>query len=85
MPSKELSTSKTSNSGFLLCLLMILTLSLGSCAKTLPSDTRPHWPKPGKEVAKELEDACYYKGVNHCPNIFEWLDKLYKLRDQLEA
>lgn len=59
---------------------------LSGCAKdkyALESGvTNPAFPSPHNNVSSELQKNCYPR--SKCPAIWDWLDKLYKLKDQLE-
>jgi hypothetical protein len=68
-----------------LLLLLILTLCLSSCAQTNYKPTCHAWPVGGKKVDHELEKVCYNKDENICPELFGWIDRLDKLRQQIEV
>lgn len=66
-------------------LLLFLMLFLSGCQTTISSC--PAYPKAGKKVAAELQVACFTQDTDEtlCPNTFEWLDRIGKLKDQLDA
>ena len=68
-----------------LVLLALLVLCLSGCAQTSYKPACPAWPVGGKKVAHELEKVCYTEGKNICPATFEWIDRLDKLRRQIEV
>lgn len=61
----------------------MLVICLSAC-QTKPISASPAFPEPGKNVPKELGDACLPSGVNKCPEFFNWLDELYKLKEKLD-
>lgn len=67
----------------LAALLIALMMFLSGCTTTVSTNNCPPWPKPKKEVERELRAACFPMGENRCPSTFEWAGRLYKLRDQL--
>lgn len=66
----------------LLSLLLSLALCLSAC--TTISSNCPAYPIAGEDVALELEVACGYN-LELCPNIANWLDRVDKLKQQLEV
>jgi hypothetical protein len=70
------------NSKSLLALSLIAMMFLSGCA-TRGSETSvcPPWPVGGPKVAEELENIPYH-GYE---DFWSWMDRLAKLRDQLEA
>jgi len=63
--------------------LLALTFLLSGCATA--ASNCPAYPPAGKAVAEELIKMCYHQNVNNCPAIFEWLERIERLRLQLEA
>lgn len=49
----------------------------------------PQYPIAGKNVAAEIQAACLPNVdgnyVNKCPNTFEWLDRVERLKNKLDA
>ena len=78
-------TSFTTKFALLLVLLLVLVSFLTSCATANSKHICPAWPVGGKKVAHELEKVCYTEGKNICPATFEWIDRLDKLRRQIEV
>ncbi len=60
---------------------MMLTLLSSACVKTQEVIAVPKWPKPKEQVVDELEKNCTPE--SKCPALWEWLNRLYVLRDQL--
>lgn len=62
--------------------MLALIICLSGCA-TEPdykSDCPP-FPEPGSGVDEELEKVCMPE--EKCPELWDWIDRLYKLKDQL--
>ena len=61
-----------------------LLICLSGCAekKTEFKCDYPPFPKPGSKVDDELEKYCMPQ--EKCPELWDWIDRLYKLKDQLE-
>ena len=62
---------------FIPALMLLVLLLLNSC-KTTNFSYCPMFPIGGKEVAKELEKA------GELPNTWEWIGRLYKLKQELD-
>jgi len=65
---------------FLAVLVFLMMLYLNGCTTTR-IDNCPPWPPATKAASTELRNAC---GKSPCPHVFEWLNRLYVLRDQLK-
>ena len=78
-------TSFTTKFALLLVLLLVLVSFLTSCATANSKQICHAWPVGGKKVAHELEKVCYNKDENICPALFEWMNRLDKLRQQIEV
>lgn len=59
-----------------------LTIFLSGCAQKTISVVNPPFPLPSDEVANELVRQCIPK--ENCPALWDWINDLYKLKDQLE-
>lgn len=62
---------------------------LSGCV-TASSSICPKYPIAGAEVGKELGENCFAiddggKTINKCPNTFNWLDRLARFKEKLEA
>lgn len=63
---------------------MTLLLFLSGCAKENNFNfTPPPFPEPHADVDNELEKVCMPQ--EKCPRLWEWIDRLYKLKDELEV
>lgn len=60
---------------FLPCALLV------SCTTVRPG-VCPAWPEPDPKMAQELE-VMLPEAEN--PHFWDWMDRVYKLRDKLEA
>lgn len=77
----------------LILTLMILSNGCGSPTTTVVNSCPP-FPDPTSRVADELEECCMYtkdeaarlkrKRGDKCPSVWEWMNRLYVLKDQLE-
>ena len=63
--------------------MLTLLICLSACATLLDykSDC-PSFPEPGSGVDEELEMYCMPE--EKCPELWDWINRLYKLKDQLE-
>ena len=68
---------------FLLALFLVLMTSFIGCEQNHGINSCPVFPEPKREVADELKANCYPD--DKCPATWEWLDRLYKLKDQLDV
>src|SRR3954463_4187838 len=75
--------SKIATAKSLAVLLLVLMSLLTGCATSNPTaiNSCPAWPEPNSKVADELEKNCTPQ--EKCPYIWEWISRLYVLRDQL--
>lgn len=60
---------------------MLMPYLIG-CAQTKIINRCPDFPEPGSKVADELEKNCYPQ--TKCPALWDWIDRLYVLKDQLK-
>lgn len=77
---KKRTLSRTSKLLLLLGALIVLTIFLSGCARTISSC--PPYPVAGPAVGAEIKKVC--NPVSDCPRLFEWLDRIGKLKDQLD-
>jgi len=74
----------------------MLMISLIGCAQTPQQiNSCPVWPDPSPGVADELKENCIYtvkeaqkmvcRREDKCRATWEWLDRLYVLKDQLSV
>ena len=74
-----------SNWTLLLALGLLMLMFLTAC-ETVNSKPCPPYPIGGEKVANELSKVCYDKdGKNVCPVTFDWLSRLYVLKQQLKT
>lgn len=73
--------SKISNSKLPLVLLVVMMSLQTGCARVIYKNAPP-WPTAGTKTADELVENC---PRNKCPDVWNWLGRLDKLHDQLEA
>ena len=64
--------------------MITLTLLLSGCVtesdfKFIP----PAFPEPNHKMTEELEKVCMPQ--EKCPLLWEWIDRLYKLKDELKV
>jgi hypothetical protein len=59
------------------------SLFLAGCGNQTTINSCPIWPDPKKEAADELERNCYPE--EKCPAFWEWMNRLYILKDQLKV
>ena len=62
--------------------LLMLMLFLSGCVERTTTNSCPVWPEPNIKAADELEKYCYPEGK--CPSVWEWVNRLYVLKDQLK-
>ncbi len=75
-------TFKRNTVRFQAALCLLLNFYCVGCETKTTINSCPPWPNPGRNVADELEKYCYPE--SKCPYTWEWIDRLYILRDQLE-
>lgn len=67
-----------------IALMMMLQISCGGCeTQNNLKFIAPPFPEPHAHMADELEKVCMPQ--EKCPFLWEWIDRLYKLKDQLKA
>lgn len=63
--------------------MIVLMICLTGCSqRTTSVISNPSFPLPSDDVANELKTHCLPQ--EKCPAFWEWLDDIYKLKDQLE-
>ena len=62
-------------------LALVTIALLNGCAGTVPFSACPPWPSAGPAVADEIERALVPPAA--FPATWDWLDRLYRLKDQL--
>lgn len=64
--------------------MMTLTLFCNGCeTQSNLKFIAPPFPEPHPNMADELERVCMPD--KKCPLLWEWIDRLYKLKDELKA
>lgn len=71
LTNKKLKFGQSLMLGAIICLSSCMRISYDYC---------PVYPVAGKKVAAELEKVSYAEA----PNTWEWLERLNKLREELE-